>query len=139
MTMTTMLETIREVHLSMPSRHSVAVIHETITASRPSLGRTDRPDAIGSIARHPRGCGIVRRSHKECHDGDWLIVSEIGAPETDAERDAIAISMARRWDDAMASVISGRPDDDRARAAHETRQIEYRRLRQMLVSAGMLA
>lgn len=132
------LTTILSAHAELPSRHSVALLTEAITACRPSRGRNDTAP-IGGIATHPRGYGIIRDSHKECDDGDWLVVTTIGPPETDDERNAIAMSMARKWDESLSAVSMGGPDDDRTADDHESRRQKYVRLRRTLVDEGLLS
>lgn len=136
--MTVKLDTILAVHAEMPSRHSVAILTEPVTATRPSRGKADQP-AVGKIATHPRGYGVIASGHKECDDGDWYIVAEIVPPRTDAERDAIAGIMARKWDESMGAVMMGAPDDERDRGEHESERAKYARLRETLRAAGLLS
>jgi hypothetical protein len=135
------LDTILAVHAELPSRHPVVILTEAITAARPSRGRNDTVKP-GTIAAHPRGYGIVRSAHKEredeCDTG-WLIVMEISPPATDDERDAIAMSMARKWDETLSAVAVGGPDDERMRGEHESRRAQYVRLRNVLCVAGLLS
>jgi len=132
------LSTILAVHAEMPSRHSVAILESPVTATRLSRGRSDKV-VIGAIAQHPKGYGIVRSGRKDCYDGDWIIVAEIAPPATDSERDAIAASMARKWDEVMSAVMMGAPDDERNREQHESARAAYVRLRNTLRAAALLS
>lgn len=135
--MTDKLTTMQSVCAEMPSRHP-GVLAEAITATRRSRSRSDK-SIIGAVAIHPRGVGIIRESRKVCDDGDWILVDTLSPPETDAERDAVAASMASRWDESLSAVSMGGADDDRTAGAHETRRQAYYRLRRMLVDAGLLS
>lgn len=122
----TKIETMLSVHAAMPSRHSVAILTAAVMGSRPSRSWTDA-GTVGAVVQHPQGYGIIATTEKINRDGQWVILSEIVPPRTDAERDAIAHSMARSWDASMSAVALG----DHARSA------EYLRCAKILKDAGL--
>ena len=136
--MTTPLDTMLAAHGELPSRHPVTILSVPMTVSRPSRGHDARV-ALGSVVRSPTGYGIATAMRKERHGDEWYISVDIAPPSTDSQRDAIARVMACRWDESLAAVMMGAPDDERLRAQHEGRRDLYCRLRERLVQAGLLS